>query len=57
MTAPTDGKPPDRIRSRAADRWETIRYAVDSTARTIRLCVILLVVGVPPVLIMLWMRH
>ena len=27
-------------------RWETIRYAIDDTARTIRLCLILLVTGI-----------
>lgn len=27
-------------------RWETIRYALDSNARTLRLCLILLVVTV-----------
>ena len=29
-------------------RWETIQYALDSTARTVRLCVIMLVASVPP---------
>jgi hypothetical protein len=29
-----------------SSRWGTIRYALDSTPRTIRLCVILLVAGV-----------
>jgi hypothetical protein len=29
-------------------RWETIRYALDSTSRTIRLCLILIVmIGIP----------
>jgi hypothetical protein len=27
----------------AGSRWETIRYAIDSTSRTVRLCMILLV--------------
>lgn len=31
-----------------ACRWETIQYALDSTARTVRLCVIMLVASVPP---------
>ena len=30
-------------------RWETIRYALDSNARTLRLCLILLVTRVAPV--------
>lgn len=29
-------------------RWETIRYALDSNARTLRLCVILLVMALSP---------
>jgi len=29
-------------------RWETIRYALDDNGRTIRLCVILLVVSLSP---------
>ena len=36
-----------------ATRWTTIRYALDSTARTVRLCAIILVAGVPPVVIAL----
>jgi hypothetical protein len=31
-----------------ANKWETIRYALDSTARTVRLCIIVLVASVPP---------
>jgi hypothetical protein len=30
-------------------RWETIRYALDSNARTFRLCLILFVTTVSPV--------
>ena len=30
-------------------RWETIRYALDSNARTFRLCLVLLVAAVPRV--------
>lgn len=38
-----------RERRQAAEgRWETIRYALDSTSRTVRLCVIMLVVSIPP---------
>jgi len=32
----------------AANRWATIQYALDSTARTVRLCVIVLVASIPP---------
>ena len=35
----------------AACRWGTIRYALDSTPRTIRLCVIMLVASIPPELL------
>jgi hypothetical protein len=38
-------------------RWETIRYALDSTARTLRLCLIVLVAGIPPGLLMLLVRR
>jgi hypothetical protein len=31
-------------------RWETIRYALDSNARTFRLCLILVVIAVAPCL-------
>jgi hypothetical protein len=34
-------------RRAAPDRWGTIRYALNSTPRTVRLCVILLVAGTP----------
>jgi len=33
-------------------RWAVIRYALDSTRRTVRLCVILLVLCVPAVLLL-----
>jgi hypothetical protein len=36
--------------SRANGRWETIHYALDSNARTFRLCLILLVTAIFPVL-------
>jgi hypothetical protein len=38
---------------RASCKWETVRYALDSTARTVRLCVILLVLVTVPTLLML----
>jgi hypothetical protein len=36
-----------------AGRWATIRYALDSNGRTVRLCAITLVAGTPPAVIML----
>ena len=47
----------DRQRQDAANRWATIRYALDNNARTVRLCVIMLVAGIPPGLIALLIRH
>lgn len=35
----------DRYKASVA-RWENIRYALDKTSRTIRLCVILLVMSI-----------
>jgi hypothetical protein len=34
-------------------RWGTIRYALDSTGRTVRLCAITLVAGTPPAVVTL----
>lgn len=54
MSAPV---PPEH---RDNGRWETIKYAIDSNARTIRLCVIGLVLAVAPVAagaVVLLMRH
>ena len=62
MSAPCPGDPahnrPPTLRHRRAaadprlradgDRWATIRYALDSNGRTVRLCVITLVAAVPP---------
>lgn len=31
-------------------RWLTIRFAIVNTRRTLRLCLILLITGIPPVL-------
>jgi len=36
-----------------AGQWATIRYALDSNGRTVRLCAITLVAGVPPAVITL----
>jgi len=41
--------PAPRRPSHADGRWETIRYALDSNARTFRLCLILLVTVIPPI--------
>jgi hypothetical protein len=38
-------------------KWEIIHYAIDSTPRTIRLCVILLAASIPPSLITLIFHH
>jgi hypothetical protein len=43
-----------------AHAWETIRYALDSNARTIRLCMILLVLGltgITPFLVLALAHH
>jgi hypothetical protein len=41
--------PAPRLPSHANGRWETIRYALDSNARTFRLCLILLMTAISPV--------
>jgi hypothetical protein len=33
-------------RKPGSDLWEVVRYAIDSNARTVRLCVIILAAGV-----------
>jgi hypothetical protein len=38
-------------------RWSTIRYALSSNARTLRLCVIVLVIGIPPALLAVLIHH
>ena len=40
-----------------ANRWGTIRYAIDSTARTVRLCAIILVTSSFLCLLALLTRH
>jgi len=65
---PASTRPPALRRRRAAadtrcradhDRWVTIRYALDSNARTVRLCIITVVTAVPPAVItwLLGLRH
>lgn len=34
-------------------KWGTIRYAIDSNARTLRLCLVMLAAGIPPGLVVL----
>lgn len=43
--SPCPGKAPGSPRDRG--QWETIRFAIQRTDRTLRLCAILLVVGSP----------
>lgn len=43
-----------------AHAWDTIRYALDSNARTARLAVLLLMISlasVPPLLVVVLIRH
>jgi hypothetical protein len=37
-------------------RWAVIRYALDSTGRTARLCIILLVLCVPTMLLLVMLK-
>jgi hypothetical protein len=65
---PASTRPPASRRHRTAantgckadhDRWATIRYALDSNARTVRLCIITVVTAVPLAVItwLLGLRH
>jgi hypothetical protein len=47
--------PADRTTGRG--RWGTICYALDSNARTLRLCLIMVAAGVPPSLIAMLIRR
>jgi hypothetical protein len=47
------GAAADLGRQAEAGRWATIRYALDSKGRTLRLCVITLVAAAPPAMITL----
>jgi hypothetical protein len=40
-----------------ANKWGTIRYALDSNARAARLCLIMLVTGIPSGLLVLLIRR
>ena len=55
MSEPVRGE--SRQRQAAANRWRTIHYALGSTARTVRLCMIMLVAAVPPALVALLIRR
>ena len=55
MSVPTGGSP--RRRHAAASRWTTICYALESTARTVRLCAIMLAASIPPGMLALLIRH
>jgi len=50
VSVPQDALAPadDLAPASRVTRWETIRYALDDNGRTIRLCVILLVVSLSP---------
>jgi hypothetical protein len=48
---------PGASRQAEQGKWEIIRYAIDSTPRTIRLCVILLAASIPPGLVALIIHH
>ena len=45
--------PAPRGQRHAGCRWDTVRYALDSNARTMRLCLIVIVLSIPPGLLML----
>lgn len=38
-------------------RWETVRYALDSNARTVRFCLMSLVLILPPAVLLALLRH
>jgi hypothetical protein len=56
MTVPTRCRQ-RYIRRAAANRWDIIRYAIDDTARTVRLCAIILVTSSFPCLLALLIHH
>jgi len=43
------GRRPAQLEPRQGGRWETIKYAIDSNARTLRLCLICIVLVAAPV--------
>jgi hypothetical protein len=54
--APELNAPARRWPRHASCRWDAIRYALDSNARTLRLCLITLVVSIPPSVLTLLIR-
>jgi hypothetical protein len=55
MTLPARDQPGQK--NPAANRWTVVCYALDSTARTLRLCAIMFAIGVPPGLVALLVRR
>ena len=53
MTIPDRRLPEYRV----SQWWETVRYAIDSTARTLRLCAIMLTAVFPTILMTLLIHH
>ena len=47
----------DEFGQAGQSKWEIIRYAIDSTPRTIRLCLIMLAISIPPALITIIFHH
>ena len=50
---PAPGRHPEIGSHGSAERWGTIRFALENWGRTVRLCLILLVASVPPSVIYL----
>ena len=46
-----------RQRNATANKWGTIRYALGSNARTVRLCMIMFAASIPPGLLALLFRR
>jgi hypothetical protein len=57
MSVPTGGGRVEQGSAAAGNRWGTIRYALDSNARTLRLILIMLAASVPPGLFALLIGH
>lgn len=58
MSVPPGGaRGEHRAAPASGNRWATIRYALDSNARTLRLCLILVAASVPPGLIAILIRR
>ena len=58
MRVPPDaGRVAQQATAAAGNRWGTIRYALDSTTRTLRLCLIMVAASVPPGLLALLVKR